>query len=371
MIDIEKIKKDILATDKSRLKIEDLYNIVGENAPKKIEELKTIQYDFFYTCITMLVNDGVLSKCGTKTNNKAMELYLKYNVNFNKEIVKFNQEDLKFLAVLNKKINVDYYRKNIKAFYEDKEYIRVYNNFLNEIDEGKHNEIISINERSYHLFKDEKIIKGGKGVEPLAGRVLKRLKLEYEDIGCRDNYEPLLILTMPTFFSKESRNIIVVENLDTYWTLNRIAMDNVDFRDMTDMLIYGKGNAITGEFAQYDRYNISDKDRIFYFGDIDNHGFYIYAQFKEKFKNLNITLAVKLYELMIDLSDINNLKDVRTDNQSKLKDIELENVINNLTGDYRSKLRYILLNNKYIPQEVLNYENLSEYLQRSGVELLE
>ena len=344
---------------------------MSECSLKKVEELKTIEYNFFYNCITKLVEDGLISKCGSKTNNKSMELYLKYNVKLNKENIKLDQEDLKFLALLNKKINVDYYRKNIKAFYEDKNYIRIYNDFLNELDKGKYKEIISINERSYQLFKDEKIIKGGKGVEPLAGKVLKRLKLEYKDIGCRENYEPLLTLTLPTFFSKESRNIIIVENLDTYWTMNRLAMDNFKFRNMVDMIIYGKGNAITGEFAQYDRYNIGDKDNILYFGDIDNHGFYIYYRFKERFNNLNIRLAVKLYELMIDFSDINSLKEVRTDGQSKLKNIELESITNTLSDDYGTKLKYILANDKYIPQEVLNYENLNKFLQESEVNLLE
>lgn len=370
-MNIENIKQKIIDINKNRLHIEDLYIVVSECSLMKIEELKTIEYSYFYKCITALVEDGLISKCGRKTNNKAMELYLKYNINLNKEIIKFTQEDLKFLAVLNKKINADYYRKNIEAFYEDKYYIKIFNDFLNELDKGNHTEMISVNERSYQLFKDEKIIKGGKDVEPLAGKVLKRLKLEYEDIGCRDNYAPLLILTLPTFFSKENRNILIIENLDTYWTMNRLAMDNVKFRSMFDMLIYGEGNAITGKFTNYDRYTICDKDNIFYFGDIDNHGLYIYSNFKEGFKNLNIRLAVQLYELMIDLSDIDNLKHVRTEKQSKLEDIYLDNIIKDFTNDYGLKLKYILSMNKYIPQEVLHYENLSKYVQESEVNLLE
>lgn len=360
MLNVEDIKKNLLDSNKARITLDDLYMVASSNDVLLANKLKTIEYSSFYKMVNVLIKDGVLTKCGKNTNKKSNELYLKYNIVKEKEKIKLSKEDLSFIAALNSKINTSYYLNHPKEFTHDKKYIKIINDFLNKASEEGNMEFASINERSYELFKDEKFIKGGKDIPPIGDNILKKLNVSYSDIYCYKNYKPMLMLTLPGYFLSDKRNILIVENLDTYWTINKLLMEGINVNEKIDMLIYGQGNAITGDFAHYGRYGITNEDTIFYFGDIDNHGFYIFNNFKEKFKNLNIKLASSWYNLMLELSDLDTLNSVRNDNQSKLDEDVLNDVLLDMSDNNSKLIKDILHQNKYIPQEVLIFGYLKE-----------
>lgn len=367
MINYERIKNEILNFNKSRINLEDLYKIASNNDSNFLNRLKTVEYADFFKLIKKLSEEGILKKCGKETNKKTMMLYLKYTIIKPDNTINLSKEDILFLATLNSKIDTKYYRNHPEDFLNDKKYIAIYNDFLNNNIDGNM-EFISINERSYQLFKDEKFIKGGSDIKPLGETILlKRLKLTYEDIGCYRNYEPMLMLTLPEFFTSKSRNILIIENLDTYWTINKLLLEHRNIFKNIDLLIFGQGNAINGLFNNYKRYGISSKDNIYYFGDIDNHGFFIYKEFKNRFNNLNISLAKEWYEIMIEFADIENLNHVKTPRQNKVNEDKLDELLLDISKDKSLIIKDILLNDKYIPQEVLNYSNLKrKFLSKEG-----
>lgn len=360
MLNIEDIKENLLNLNKARVTLDDLYIIASSNDNLMANKLKTIYYNSFYKAVNNLLEDGIITKCGKNTNKKSNELYLKYNIVKEKEKIKLSKEDLSFIAALNSKINTSYYLNHPEEFLNDKKYIKIINDFLNKTSEKESTEFISINERSYELFKDEKFLKGGKDIASIGENILKKLNISYSDIYCYKNYKPMLMLTLPNYFMSDKRNVLIVENLDTYWTINKLLMEGININERIDMLIYGQGNAITGDFVHYSRYGITDKDTIFYFGDIDNHGLFIFNTFKEKFKNLNVKLAGSWYDLMLGVSDLESLNPVRTEKQSKLDEEELDDILLDMSCESSKIIKDILHQDKYIPQEVLNFGYLKE-----------
>ena len=59
---------------------------------------------------------------------------------------------------LSNKLKIDYYLKNTKEYQKDKEIINSISKFISESIEG----VLTINERSYQIFKNEKHIFGKK-----------------------------------------------------------------------------------------------------------------------------------------------------------------------------------------------------------------
>lgn len=352
---------DLNTFKKKTITLEELYLLISNNNTTQVNKYKTVEYDFFYAKVKSLENSGMLLPFGKSMNTKPKRLYLKYKIV--KEEKKLSESELIWITGLNSKLNLSYYKKNVDEFREHREYISLINDYINSVEHNDCLDYISINERSYEIFSDEKFLKGADKDNNVSGlSILRKLKLNLDDIYCYDNYEPLLTLTLPGFFSKSSKNILIIENLDTYWTINRILFKNQTiFKKEIDMLIYGQGNAIVGLFENYALYNISENDKILYFGDIDNHGFYIYQQFKNKFNNLNIELASDWYEyLLLSVSD-NKIKKVRKLNQKKVDTNLLVSYMNNFTDLSCNRVLRILSNDEYIPQEGLNYSIIKKY----------
>lgn len=346
---------DLSIFKKKTITLDELYELISDNDRTQINKYKTIEYDFFYAKVKSLEECGMISPFGKAMNTKPKRLYLKYKIV--KEEKKLSESELIWITSLNSRLNLSYYKKNVDEFRAHRKYIELINDYINSTEHNDNLDYISINERSYEIFSDEKFLKGSDKENKVSGlSILKKLKLNLDDLYCYDNYEPLLTLTLPGFFSKSSKNILIIENLDTYWTINRILFENhTIFEKEIDMLIYGQGNAIVGTFENYTLYNISESDEILYFGDIDNHGFYIYQQFKNKFNNLNIELASEWYEyLLFSVSD-NKIRKVRKLNQKKVDADLLALYMNKFTDSSRSRALRILSNDEYIPQEGLNY----------------
>lgn len=360
--------RDIKEFKKTRITLDELGIILAKGDTLLSTKYKNVKYDDFFKKVTKLIDEGVLVPCGKATNLKSNPLHLKYTINKNDKNIPLNTEELSFMANLHPTINPNYFRKNTDEFRKYRDYIYMIDKYLKESSLNNDFEYISINERSYQIFKDEKFIKNSNG---LGFKLLKNLGLNLEDIRCYDNYQPLLTLTMPGFFTKKIKTVLIVENLDTYWTINRLLIDcNELLKDSIDMLVYGQGNAIVGAFENYNRYNINTEDNILYFGDIDNHGFFIYNQFKNRYKELNISLACKWYELILINTDIKNLKSVRTDNQKKLSVDNLSYILKDFSKAYKRNIIDILSRCEYIPQEALNYslirKNIDYILSKGG-----
>lgn len=357
----EKIIKTLGNHSSSIIKIEDIYNIVSKILKISVIELKTVEYDIFFKVVKELEKDEILKPYGKNMNSMMLKsLSLKFKIlNRVKKEESISNEDKLFLYSLNSKINTSFYFKNFKELKNDKDNLIKLSNFLDNLNENT--PYISMNERSYELFGYEKCLSGA-GV---TSSLLQRTKIELDTIHCFDTYTPLQCHMMHGFYKKKARNILIVENLDTYWSFHRAMNDSV-LGDKIDMLVYGCGNKASGNFKFHRHYSITEDDNIYYFGDIDPEGLAIYKRVKSANPTLNIILSERLYNLAIQIGLEKGVYDINNKNQSKINEDEIDKLLETLNEYTALKFKKIILAGKYIPQEAVNYRVLVEKIKKEG-----
>ena len=78
----------------------------------------------------------------------------------------------------------------------------------------------------------------------------------------------------------------------------------------------------------------------------------MFERVKKQNPKSDIKLFSEIYEKMIDLSNIDDLSEIHNNQNKK---IDLEAFLSNFDEAYKEKIKEILEQNKYIPQEILNY----------------
>lgn len=347
---INNIKEYLKYYNKSTISISDLYEIVAINTGISKKDLCSIEYATFHDIVLSLITTGAVSKRGKGSNSRGnMSLSNNYN-NLMKEKKKILSEDDKlFLHGLNSNMDVTSYFKNVDKFNEDKEKLKKLSDFLNN---DAHNApYICINERSYELFGYEKeLVNGNSGL-------LKRVKVTLDNLKCIESYTPIQCYILKNFYTKERRTILIIENCDTYRSFLLAAKDTI-LGDLIDMIIFGGGNKITGNFKQHTMYSITNMDRIYYFGDIDPEGLHIFKRVKYANKELNIQLSNELYKLAIKIGKEKGINDINNKNQSMPSEEEVNHLLSDLEDDVAKDFKDIIYSGKYIPQEAVNYNTL-------------
>ena len=278
-----------------------------------------------------------------KTTNKDLQgSFEKYKILKLKEE---NEEKIKEeILKLDKKIKIDYFLKHPKEYIKYKEIITPINEFIKQTN-GRKIETITVNERSYQIYKNEKCLKENE-------EILKKLGLTYKDLYAYDTYEPFFYYINTEYEIRKLKNktILIIENKDTFWTIVK-AIQKLKIENIY-MIIYGEGKKILKSFSFIEEFKIDSKDNIYYFGDIDFEGINIYVSLKEKYNKYNISAYTKGYETILDIEKTpEKVRKNQNINQDKI-----EKFINEFDKKYKDKLIEIFNNKKYIPQEVFNYE---------------
>lgn len=278
-----------------------------------------------------------------KTTNKNLQgSFEKYKILKLKEE---NEEKIKEeILKLDKKIKIDYFLKHPKEYMKNKEIIIPINKFIKQTN-GRKIETITVNERSYQIYKNEKCLKENEAI-------LKNLGLTYKDLYAYDTYEPFFYYINTKYEIRKLKNktILIIENKDTFWTIVK-AIQKLKIENIY-MIIYGEGKKILKSFSFIEEFKIDSKDNIYYFGDIDFEGINIYVSLKEKYNKYNISAYTKGYETILDIERTpEKVRKNQNINQDKI-----EKFINEFDKKYKDKLIEIFNNKKYIPQEVFNYE---------------
>lgn len=278
-----------------------------------------------------------------KTTNKDFQgSFVKYKILKLKEE---NEEKIKEeILKLDKKIKIDYFLKHPKEYIKHKKIIIPINEFIKQTNGGKI-ETITVNERSYQIYKNEKCLKENE-------EILKKLGLTYKDLYAYDTYEPFFYYINTEYKIRKLKNktILIIENKDTFWTIVK-AIQKLKIENIY-MIIYGEGKKILKSFSFIEEFKIDSKDNIYYFGDIDFEGINIYVSLKEKYNKYNISAYTKGYETILDIEKTpEKVRKNQNINQDKI-----EKFINEFDKKYKDKLIEIFNNKKYIPQEVFNYE---------------
>ena len=330
----EKLIKYILQKKTKTMNLSEVY--------EKLKLPYTPQSDkIINNILTNLEEKGYIQPLKT-TNKNLQGRFEKYKILKLKEE---NEEKIKEeILKLDKKIKIDYFLKHPKEYIKYKEIITPINEFIKQTN-GRKIETITVNERSYKIYKNEKCLKEN-------GEILKKLELTYKDLYAYDTYEPFFYYINTEYEIRKLKNktILIIENKDTFWTIVK-AIQKLKIENIY-MIIYGEGKKILKSFSFIEEFKIDSKDNIYYFGDIDFEGINIYVSLKEKYNKYNISAYTKGYETILDIEKTpEKVRKNQNINQDKI-----EKFINEFDKKYKDKLIEIFNNKKYIPQEVFNYE---------------
>lgn len=328
-----KIVNQLQKYKKTNITLDEIYKLSGLTiVPSTIHELNA--------CINELMNEKVIQPLKTSKKN-VRGMYVKYMLIKHDDTLDVKEE---IVQTLIKPIKIEYYLKNPKEYVQDREFIQTINKYL----KSKENEElpITVNEKSYQLFKNEKLLKENENI-------LNKLGIEFETLNCYDTYEPFFFYINPSFQGKE-KNIIIIENKDTFWSTKKAIEDNSNVY----MVIYGEGKKILKSFSYIKEFDILNTDRILYFGDIDYEGINICMSLIRAYPNFNIQIFKNAYRKCLELEE--NLQKMHH-NQNKVKHY-IEEFCKDFDTASQEKLKYILENNCYIPQEILTYEELKKII---------
>lgn len=310
--------------------------------------------------ITELKEEGLIKPLTTKSQTisiKRPRIEEKYRFikeeSSNSTSSDINKEQLKeeILCGFPCFMNTDYYYENIEDYAKDKEIITT---MIDAYNKGKLEVIMSMNERSFELFLDEKYLSDSSDVS----RVCKRLDVNM------DEFLNFYRTPEPFFYqkTKSKGDILIVENKDTFYTLKKIFADkkiaslfNID----VSLLIYGEGWKIISsiyDLIENDDFSetLSNNPRIYYWGDVDREGLAIFDELLNLDFPLDRELLLGAYEEMFRLS-ANKYRECKK--KQKLR--SNYSFLTELDG-LDSKIYELIKENKYIPQEILSYRVIVE-----------
>lgn len=281
------------------------------------------------------------------------QIYTKYRI-----IKHETEDDKEYIEEINyktcDKLGIDYYRRNLKDYKKHRTAIMDLNDYFLR-NSSNLQKRISINERSYEIFNDEKFITSREGKE-----VLKNLKIDIvKDLNVYNTPEPFIYLSVNRV---SPQTILIIENKDTYVTVTKMLLEEKEvLKNKIDTVIYGEGRKIINSIRGIKdditlEYMLNKENKFLYWGDIDRTGLSIYYSLKNSIEDLNINLFENAYHHMIEKASNRKIRLSVKNQKDKYKDA-LENIEN---IELREKIRRILLEGKYIPQESLNMYDLEE-----------
>ena len=334
-VEIEKILINYILQKKTKtINLSEVY--------KKLKLPYTPQSDkIINNILTDLEEKGYIQPLKT-TNRNFQGSFEKYKI---LKLREENEEKIKEeILKLDKKVKIDYFLKHPKEYMKNREIIMPINEFIKQTN-GRKIETITVNERSYQIYKNEKCLKENE-------EIVKKLGLTYKDLYAYDTYEPFFyyINTKYEIMKLKNKTILIIENKDTFWTIVK-AIQKLKIENIY-MIIYGEGKKILKSFSFIEELKINPKDNIYYFGDIDFEGINIYVSLKEKYNEYNIYVYKKGYEKILDIEETPE----KVEKNQNINQDKIEKFINEFDKKYKDKLIEIFNNKKYIPQEVFNYE---------------
>jgi len=346
------LKKEIYATENKFILLKGLFTVVEGISPDMPIFLQSPEGQAaIFSAINTLLKEQSISPVGKKPNHNG--LYAKYKINKENE-----KKDTQLVTEIIKNIvypaAIDYYVKHPEDYSNDKDVIAIISDYLKKKDDN----IVTVNERAYELFGDEKFFKGDEKSRSRGEIVLKRLGLNYWHLGCIETVEPFFSFYKRDFYSKHSRNIYIIENKDTFWSFKKHFMDLTADIDL-DMLIFGEGKKILSSFRFIDEYGINPQtDEFFYFGDLDAEGINIYCDLKVKFSEYNIRPFNRGYQAILEIGTMREL--VKTPKQQRVSENNIEKFIKEFDDNSALKIKRIINEGFYIPQEALSATMIKE-----------
>lgn len=253
-----------------------------------------------------------------------------------------------------KRVNLERIERLKKEYEDNKENINKIKKFM-ENNKELLNTKVSINERSFQIFNDEKFIRNNN-----MNKLLKFCNLNISDLNFYETPEPFIY-----YVSKnKTKSALIIENKDTFVTFSKILEEEGHiFGYYFKAIIYGEGRKIQKSFLDIknEKYykDILDIDIFYYFGDIDSSGIKIldnlmFSLIKNPLeKNISLFPFKEAYSFLLKNKDKARIKN---NNDSNIKRFNINCL--NLDNNESLNVFNLCVGNKIIPQELLNYEEL-------------
>lgn len=317
------------------------------------EYFKIDSYPKLVEKVTLLVDEGTLSAIkSSKSNGMLPSLYNRYRVNSKENNLMFLVDEINYTFPINFKR--DYYLNNLEKYQRDKDYIeKLANYFRNNKCKCKLDVPMAINERSFDIWGQEKLLKEGVGQS-----ILKNLGLSIDDLNTYVTPEPFVY-----FSCKKDRkqNVLIIENKDTWYTMRKLMIEGqyLFLGQAVDTIIYGSGKNIEKSLEEYEHTveeYLLHPSKVFYWGDIDYEGIAIYERLKKRYSGaFNVELFDSAYLAMVKLSEGRKMPDYREKQNKNIDRIFLDEI-----APYGELIVELLQTGCYIPQEIVTYHVLKE-----------
>ena len=310
----------------------------------------SMTYQELYQYIIVEIEKGKLTPVkASKTNGKKPALYNAYWKYEEQTDYSDVQEELKYQ--INPALDITYYQCKPDKYKGDRKNIHLLSEYLvkrkQELEVEK-----TINERSFEIFHREKFLDREGGME-----LLKRLEFPFDKLNFYKTSEPM------AYYSHKKttpQKFLIVENKDTFYSMRKHLIDGSDNIMGMEIgtLIYGGGKAIYKSFQDYSQavepYFAHEKNRVYYFGDLDYEGILIYETLSEKYKDeVEIILFKTAYEKMLQKAEQIGVTELPDTKEGQNKNIGTH-FFDQFSLEIQVKMKQILENNKYIPQEIVN-----------------
>lgn len=280
------------------------------------------------------------------TNGKRPALHLAYWLREEAPDYAAQREELLFGTM--PQIAVDYYLRHLDVYEKERAAVRALQDFLQEEGEKLRQEI-SVNERSFQIWGEEKFLLQG------AGRtVLKHCGFDMAALNCYRTAEPF---SYYAHHRETPQKILVIENKDTFFSMRRhlLGGGSLILGEEIGTLIYGAGKRVLSSFREFDLsaepYMKERTNALLYFGDLDYEGVGIYENLSEALAApWKIEPFAAAYLAMLEKGDGIALPQTKEKQNRKI------------TGEFFAyfpaeavlAMKRILESGRFIPQEILH-----------------
>lgn len=333
--------KDLKELNKVRI---DLYDI------EKFYNIK--EYEDLVVLVNKLIADNIISPTKTsKINGKHPWLYKRYR------LIEVEEVNIDYINEIRNELyiglNTEYYLFHIEVYKNDREHVLALSNFLRNHKQSL-DIAVSINERSFEIWGEEKFLKNGRGKT-----ILKNVAYDIDNLNFYSTPEPF---TFYSFSTNPNQRILIIENKDTWYSIRKSMKEgNNDILGVcVDTIIYGAGKGIFNSLIEYDLIEqeyLKKPKEVLYWGDIDYEGIKIYEGLKEKYQEVfNIIMFSNAYKKMIQKSTGKKLPVYKESQNKNISTI----FFNELDVRDREFVIEIFKKGLYIPQEIVTYKDLIE-----------
>ena len=318
-------------------------------------------YDKLAQIITILCENEILSPVkASKRNGMVPPLYNRYRIH------KKTSEDpamVSEIRSLHHMIDTEVFINDHNKYLKYRRVIITLDGFLKLNPEGLW-QIMSENERAYQIWGDEKTLDNSENIS-----LLKECGV-WDKLNTYPTPEPFFSYSV----TSDINDILVIENKDTWFSLReRIREEGrcTVFGKHIDCIIYGEGNKITKSgysLTKFLQTEIRYSGKVWYWGDIDHAGIEIFLKARRLNQTLDIMPLSAAYTVMVDLFkerlNVPNEGMYKVRTTQKRPD-EISNFYFMLSSpETAAAIDDILLDDMYIPQEIVNYPILQRYVRR-------